>query len=1398
MTNLSDTLASYIPNLIVRRLAANPEPITAPTFETYRAAAMYADITGFTALTERLDKLPLAERGAGAEELTRVINAYFEQLINLIIQYRGDIVKFTGDGMLALWLVREDEEPHSLENAVLLAGQCGLEVQARLNEYQMEDGTQLFMRLGVGAGDINILHLGGVFERWELLVAGEPIMQTSAAEKLAKPGHIVLSPEAHALVRDFCSGNPIIVAGQADLGAQDTALQLTRVDEPIRLPPPTPIHYDESLTASLRPFIPQAIYRHIDAGLSAWLAELRRITVLFINLPDLDHTTESALAEAQLIMQRLQKTVYTFEGSINKLNVDDKGATLIAAYGLPPLGHENDPERGVKAALALQKRIQEMGMRGSIGVATGLTFCGVIGSTDRREYTMMGDAVNLSARLMQAASHLDPKDGVPILCDPNTFHGAQFNLNFQALEPILVKGKQEPIPIYRPLGEKKQRALADDARSDWGKMLVGRHEERFDLAESLQSLQRGGRGSTYIIEGEAGIGKSRLIQDLLEQAAAVGVRQLSGAGNSIDRETLYLAWRPVLNTLFNMDATGSGDSRTKHRLPEFLKIFVEIGVGRLAPLLSDVLNLGIADNEVTSQMVGQVRAENTRDLLVRILQQACDKTPTVLVIEDAQWIDSASWALLKSVWSNVTPLFLIVATRPIPDPTSDYLQIVLHPNTHHFPLGPLSAEDALDLVCRVLDVPAIPNAVAAMIQAKAEGHPFYSEELAYSLRDNGVLKITDGLARLAPGADLAALSFPDTVQGVVTSRIDRLDPTEKLTLKVASVLGRNFSFPTLFDIHPILIDKPRIRQDLDALGRLDMTALEFSEPEASYIFKHLITQEVSYNMMSFAQRQQLHSSAAGWYEERFAEDLSPVYSLLAHHWSKAGVAEKAIHYYELAGGKALLGGAYREANRALREAIDWNRKAHREPPREGLRLPLGKPPPEYLFREASWFRQSGEAYLGLGQLPESRTQFLTALELMGSPAAYPPLRLIGRTLGQLARQAWFRLFPQRAGSAADALRPVLAERARAFRMMGEISFFENDTLGVVHDTVTSLNFNERVGKSPDLAELYGNMGLIMSFISLHKYARFYFRRGRETAASVERPASKAYVGLVNGLYAIGIGDWPQVDEVVGEAASIFRAIGDRRRLGEALSIQSMTAHLQANYMGSIELYQQVLALGKQTDNVQQETWGIDGQAVNYFRMGEFDEAARLMASAAPLLEVSKDVSEEFIFTANQAVLALYQKDLDRAFETARRGLEMQQHASSVYSMLEGYAGIAEVLMTLWEKQYQPAEPFDIPTAAGQTCKAFGAYARRFPIGKPRSLAWQGLNEWLSGSHEKSHRTWARALTAARALHMPYEEALAHKLIGQHLAEMVPGHKEHLAEFRRICEQLGARADLIGP
>src|SRR5574341_567086 len=860
---LLDTLASYVPARIARRAAPGCAPPTTPIAEQFEAAVFFADISGFTQMAERLGQ----SGPSGTEELRHLINVYFDELIALIASHGGDIIKFAGDALFAIWPASPDGE--ALPTVTLRAAQCALDTQKHLNNYPAAEDWKLFLRLGVEAGAVLAAHVGGERGRWEYLLTGEPVVQVGLAEHQAERGEVVLGPRAWALLQDACSGQAL----------QDGSARLEEVRAPIepRPAPPLPtLPPEPEVESALKAYVPAAINRRLAAGQNAWLAELRRITVLFVQIVGLEHAP--TLERLQTVMHSLQTVLYQYEGSVRQFILDDKGAVLIGALGLPPLAHEDDAARGVQAALDMRARLAEIGLTTTIGVTTGKAFCGSVGSATRSEYALVGDVVNLAARLMQAAPlHLPPhaggeQEGGGGLCDMPTYQATRGRLAFEPLTAIPIKGKEQPVAIYRPRGQAQEVAR-------WPTAMVGRAAERGRLAQQLEALKRGEAGAVVVVEGEPGSGESRLVDHALRQAESLGLPVFSGAGDAAAASTPYHGWRMILRRALDIAPNTDPESRRQRlldRLADEPEWFAR------APLLRNVLGVDLPDNDLTVLMTGQVRADNTRDLILHLLnsaRQRAHQAGLLVVLEDAHMLDSASWAVALALSQRIAtglPLLLIAALRPLPEPRPpEYRQMLDLPVTFRLHLEPLPPDEALALVSQRLGVAALPEPVAEIIRAKAEGHPLLSEELAYALLDAGVIVVAEGRCRLArSAADLRDLSFPDSVQGAMMSRLDRLAPDEQLALKVASVIGRVFSVRLLRDIYPIDADRRRLAGTLTALERLDLIAPVSPEPNPAYTFKHTIAREAAYNLMLFEQRRELHRAVAEWYERRSEEHTS--------------------------------------------------------------------------------------------------------------------------------------------------------------------------------------------------------------------------------------------------------------------------------------------------------------------------------------------------------------------------------------------------------------------------------------------------------------------------------------------------------------------------------------------
>src|SRR5215212_3647210 len=1012
---LTDLLASYVPKLIQKRVAQNPTPIDSPLAKDFQAAVMFADISGFTTLTERL-----AEKGtSGVETLARILNDYFGQLIDLVYDYGGDVVKFGGDAIIVVWPIPEppaDQTQGRLtpvtsdvqRELTLRATECAFRIRERLLNYQA-DGSTLYLKFSLGTGQVWESHIGGIFNRWEFVLVGEPLIEISAANHFAKAGDIIASPSAWQLIKGDCEAEPCNFEVASGRPAK-TAARLTRLkngspsSEGLK---EKPLDFAESAQVALRPYIPGAIIHRISAGQSDWLAELRKVTILFINLPELSHNT--SLETAHNTMRLIQQLVYRFEGSLNKISQDDKGVMIDAAFGLPPLAHGDDPVRGIQSALMIRNELQARGMHGAIGLTTGRVFCGLIGTDNRREYTFIGNSVNLAGRLMSLAlqqKEILEHEGIAVLCDRPTYEAAKERIEFKALPPHKVKGKNEPVDVFHPVREKKESIRAKTE-------LIGRRNEKALLVNAIQELQRGTPFQTIILHGEAGIGKTRLMDELMYQAQASQVKIFSGAGDTAEKNTPYFAWRAVFNRLFDLEEFINkphlmDEDRFKilNTVLEKLRT-IDGEYLRYAPLLSVALPISIPENEFTSAMSGEVRGGNIRDLLVRLLQEEANESGILIALEDLHWLDSASWILLADVYQKVRPLLLVVNTRPLSRPVQpQFKELAEHPETSFMKLDMMLLEDVEQLVCQRLGVLSVPLEVGELIRSKSEGHPFFAEELAYALRDSGVLIVEGETCHLAPGRkDLNSVTLPDNLEAVITSRIDGLNPSQQLTLKVASVIGRIFTFRVLQAIHPIEADKPALKQYLDALTRLSLTLIESQTPDLAYLFKHAMTQEVAYNLMIHSQRRQLHQAVAEWIESSYEHEIASYYALLAYHWIHAvdqpssaqreQVIRKTVDYLEKAGNQSLNNFANSEAVQFFSDLLRFKEDVRPS------RLQLGQ-----------WYHKLAISYLGLGKLNEAKGNFLKALETLGQRVPASGLGMIAGLLMELARQTSHRLFPR--------------------------------------------------------------------------------------------------------------------------------------------------------------------------------------------------------------------------------------------------------------------------------------------------------------------------------------------------------------------------------------------------
>ncbi len=1334
------TLKSYLPNILQSRIAKDPTPPNRPFSEDLLAAVLFVDISGFTSLTEKF-----ASKGpSGAEDIAEVLNDFYGQWIDIIKKYGGDILKFAGDGLFVIW------PNENLETATTFAAQTAFEANQKLAGYVVGDST-LSTRIAIGAGQINISCLGGVFNRWEIVPTGEVIEQISNAQKNLNPGQIVLSASAWDALKGSASGIPL----------ESGYMLLSKINSKIIPDAEKEFDLTEESIPALRSYIPGALAKRIDAGQSDWLAELRRITSVFISIPDMSKSAD--IDTTQKLAQILQSAIYKYEGSVNKITVDEKGVSLLGAFGLPPFSHEDDPLRAVLAAQDIKSAVADLKLSCYIGIATGRVFCGVIGNQKRREYTINGDAVNLAARLMVAASDmkLTGGDNITILADTTTYESAKGRVEFMGLNPISVRGKLQPVPVYVPEA-RHNRGVSQIALTN----MIGREDEKFKLAEALRGLITR-ENKTIMIEAEAGLGKSRLIEELFRQSSAMNVTVLVGLSEAIEQNTPYHPWKTICATIFNLQSHLDIHEQKELFLNEIQN---DQHLMERAPLLNAILPFSLDDNDFTKMIVGEARANLMRDFILEYLQEFASKKPTALVIEDTHWMDSGSWALINQARQKIHPLLIIITNRPIgATPPLEYTLIRESTSTYFIPLEPLSNTNIETLMRQRLNVRKLPPQLVSFIQNKAEGHPFYSEELVYALRDSGMLQIRDNECILSANAgNLEELNLPGSLEGVIISRIDKMSPSHQLTLKVASVIGRVFALQELSAIYPIQADVPQLANHLTHLEKQDLTILDKPEPDISYIFKHMITQEVAYNLLLFSQRRSLHRTMAEWYEKTYGDNSSSYFPALAYHWKQADIAPKAIEYLEKSGVMASHNGAYREAIQFFTQALEK----------------IGAEKNAVLTKKQTAFlnRVIGEAYLGLGQLENARIFFRTASQILNRPAAITTTSTVLGLISELFIQTAHHNFPNIFVGLNRKNDENLQELAQNYAHIANINFVSSESLAVVYHALRALNLAESGGSmSPARVWALGTVSAIIGTIPSHKLANHYAEKALTAASQVNDPHSETWVKLAVGTYKLGAGEWDFALKILTEGKDLANRIVDYRlEITCLVVIAGLEVARGRDYRKSGAHYRELYELVKNSGSIMNISWAVFGVAIWQTHESEFNKALETLKNDNDFSTAPIDQTHLFSVKA----YAFWRSgNEEKAIEYCAKCIPiLTSLPPQLYSLIIGERLVANVVFEAWEqgKTFNISgfrDVAELQKTATRLVVLIKKFQRVFPFGKTTYLLYRGWLKRLTGNHKSAVKDWFASASEAHALSMPVYEANAWRELGKNSQDAI--RKEYL-------------------
>jgi class 3 adenylate cyclase/tetratricopeptide (TPR) repeat protein len=1081
--------------------------------ETVECTMVFADVSGFTRLSERL-----ARRGnEGGERLVDLINATFTALLAEAYGRGGSLVKFGGDAMVLLFYDQQRNQQHTLRACAAAAA-----MRRRLREVGRvrtgDSNVVLRMSVGIHSGEYVMLVIGGSHR--EFVIGGAGTTKLVALEGAASAGQILISPQIAQMLPRSCVGaetGPGFLLARSP-NARDWV-------PPIGLPAPS--------EEAVERFLPVAVRAHLRSGSTA--PEHRTAAIAFLHFGGLDEVVAregAAGAGSRLdqVVRLVQEAVERYDVCFLDSDIASDGLKIRLSAGAPRVVGD-DEERMLLALRHIVAARPALPVR--VGVHRGPVFTAQVGPPYRRWYAVMGDTVNLAARLMAAA----PAGRVYATGD--VLRGAKTSFAQMNLEPFIVKGKARPVQAW-DVGPPTRGASEGAIRLELP--LVGR---RAELDQVQSAIERARRGSGTLIElaGETGSGKSRLLVEASRMGR--GMTELRAGCEVYTRDTPYSAWRGLLRQLL-----GVGSDASERVVTHRLRAEIEAEQPDLLPwisLIGIVVDVEIRPTTEVEQLAEASRAAKLHEVVLRALGRAL-VVPTIVEIEQAHLMDAASAALFRALALELesSAWVVLVTRRDVPGGLN------LTERSHErIELGPLAREEVRSLSAATADAAHLPPHVVELAVERSGGSPQF---------------LLDLLAAASAGN---RDHLPDSVEAAAMARIDALERGDGAVVRRAAVLGVSFDPERLPDVLAPDIPVPDVR----FWDKLSTIFARNGDGEVR--FRRPALQEVAYRSLPFKLRRELHE-AVGLTLERERPDADP--AVLSHHFALAGDYVRAHRYAMLAASRATERFSHADAARLYRRAIDTGRAGGSADPRA--------------LAEA--WEQMGDALRSVGE-PAAASRALTEARrlLRNDPLAQARLcdrhaDVASRNQALSAAVRWlnrgFRSLENVEGAEATAWRARMRSRLGGVRnrqgrwpeaiaacrqaiteaeSVGELRALAHASYSLDWALVESgrrqeaihswraLEIYERLGDPEHEFDVLNNLGMFAYFDGLWEDAIALYRRAAACGERAGRPADAARVDCNVGEILSDQGHLDEAEIHLERVRRVWNATGERQAVAFA-------------------------------------------------------------------------------------------------------------------------------------------------------------------------------------------------------------------------------------------------------
>ena len=658
-------------------------------------------------------------------------------------------------------------------------------------------------------------------------------------------------------------------------------------------PSPKELSFDEKIEKIQR-YLPQGLTDKILSLKNKIEGERKQVTVMFCDMAGYTSLSEilgpeEAYAIMDQVYEILIHKVHEFEGTVNEMTGDG----VLALFGAP-IAIEDAPQRSIRVAMAIHQEISKLNdrlkkehtglpaLKMRIGIHTGPVVVGTLGNDLRVEFKAVGDTVNLASRMETMA-----EPGATNVTE-TTFKLTEGLFRFEALGEKTVKGKKEPVKVYRVIAISSRRTRFDVSAERGLTPFVSRERELELLLDGFERA-RAGRGQAFSIMAEAGVGKSRLLYEFRKAVSNEDVTFLEGKCLSYSRGIAYHPVIDILKSNFNI-LENDDCTKIRDKVSQWLKT---IGVDEASTLPYLLELLSVKDSGIDKiDMSPEARKDRILSAVNLISLKGSEIQPLVLAVEDLHWIDRSSEEYLKTLLENISGarIFLIFTYRP------EFIHTWGGKSYHsQINLNRLSNRESLAMVSHLLGTSDIDGQIEELVLEKTEGIPFFIEEFIKSLKDLKIIEASQKIYHLVK--DIKNIVIPSTIQEVIMSRVDSLPENSKDLLQIGSAIEREFSYETIKRV--VEVPEKELLSCLSVLKDAELIYERGIYPQSSYIFKHALTQEVVYDSILGKRKKKLHEKIGKVIEELYKENIDEHYQILSDHFIKAENFEKGDKYCKL-------------------------------------------------------------------------------------------------------------------------------------------------------------------------------------------------------------------------------------------------------------------------------------------------------------------------------------------------------------------------------------------------------------------------------------------------------------------------------------------------------------------